>query len=86
MSSDELLERINALEFALNERTPNLPVLLKEIHTALHADPENVTLMTEEQINVIVRGLMAQTNTYIATSIVKSTTTKKLKNLSINDI
>ncbi len=80
-----LLEKITALEFSVKERAPNLPILLSEIKEILLQDPEQVTIMTEEQIAVIMSGLSAQTQTYITTKI--ATGTKKgLKNITLDDI
>lgn len=87
--SDSLLmvrEKIASLQSALLERHPRMPTLLAEIHTTLRAQPENVTLMTEEEIRVIVSGLEKQTNTFLADVVSKSkksaSTATKLKNLS----
>lgn len=87
--SDSLLmvrEKIASLQSALLERHPRMPNLLQEIHTTLRAQPENVTLMTEEEIKVIVSGLEKQTNTFLADVVSKSkkspSTASKLKNLS----
>ena len=87
--SDSLLmirEKIGSLQSALLERHPRMPNLLQEIHTTLRAQPENVTLMTEEEIRIIVSGLEKQTNTFLADVVSKSkkstSTASKLKNLS----
>jgi hypothetical protein len=67
-----LKEKVASLEAALLSAHPTMPTLLKEIHTTLRAQPENVTLMSEEEISVIVRGLQKQTGTYLAESVSKS--------------
>ncbi len=67
-----LKEKVASLEAALLSAHPTMPALLKEIHSALRAQPENVTLMSEEEIAVIVRGLQKQTGTYLAESVSKS--------------
>ncbi len=83
----ELQEKVASLEQAILERHPRMPVLLREIHTALRAQPENVTLMSEEEIGVIVDGLKIQTGVEFASSITKTSSTKslnsKIKSLGI---
>jgi len=66
-----LKEKVASLEAALLSAHPTMPALLKEIHSALRAQPENVTLMSEEEISVIVRGLQKQTGTYLAETVSK---------------
>lgn len=68
----ELQEKIAALQAALLDQHPQMPTLLREIHTALRAQPENVTLLSEEDICTIVNGLQKQTNTFLATTVTKS--------------
>lgn len=93
MSSDSLIlirEKIGSLQSALLERHPRMPTLLQEIHTALRAQPENVTLLPEEDIAVIISGLQQQTNTFLAEAVTKSKgkagTTAKLKAITEDDI
>jgi hypothetical protein len=49
-----------------------MPTLLREIHTALRKQPENVVILSEEEIGIIVTGLEVQTNTFLAQTITKS--------------
>ena len=58
---------------------PTLPVLLRTIHKQLREDPELVTILSEDEVGIIVNGLKKVTNTEIAASTVKSSTTAKLK-------
>lgn len=67
-----LKEKVASLEAALLSAHPTMPSLLKDIHGALRAQPENVTLLSEEEISIIVRGLEKQTNTFLAESVTKS--------------
>jgi hypothetical protein len=87
--SDSLIlvrAQIASLQSALLDRHPRMPTLLQEIHSALRAQPENVTLISEEEICAIVKGLEIQTNTYLAESVSKSKgkagVVAKLKSLS----
>lgn len=72
--SDSLIqvrEKILSLQTALLERHPRMPILLQEIHAALKAQPENVTLLPEEEICILVKGLQQQTGVFLAESVVK---------------
>jgi hypothetical protein len=76
----ELKNKIAELSNAILSRHPTMPTLLREIHTTLRKQPENVTLLSDEDIAIIVRGLENQTNTYLASSVTgaKKTTAKSL--------
>jgi hypothetical protein len=78
MTPTEIIkERCLALQKAILESHPTMPVLLREIHQTLKADPEIVTLLDESDIAIIVNGLKRQTATEIATSALKSKSPKK---------
>ena len=86
-SIEQAREKIARLEEALLSNNPGMPGMLREIHSALRADPENVTLLADEEIAVIVRGLMKQTKTVIAEkAVAKKTPRAKLANLDIVDL
>lgn len=68
----ELLEKVSSLESALLDRHPRMPGLLGEIFKALKAQPENVTLMNEEEIRVVVECLKVQTGVQFAEKVTKS--------------
>ena len=82
----QVLEQITALQSALLNAHPTMPVLLREIHKVLKADPEVVTLLNEEQIGVIVNGLSKQTQTTIATSLATKKTGKSIKSIGLADL
>lgn len=65
----ELQEKLAALQNAVLARHPTMPTLLQEIHRTLKAQPENVTLMSEDEIAIVVSGLMQQTNTIMVRAI-----------------
>ncbi len=67
----QVREKILSLQTALLERHPRMPILLQEIHAALKAQPENVTLLPEEEICILVKGLQQQTGVFLAESTVK---------------
>jgi ribosomal protein L6P/L9E len=63
-----------------------MPTLLREIHQTLKQDPENVTLLTPEEVAIIISGLSKQTSTQITTSILSGAKGKSLKKISLDDI
>lgn len=79
-------EQIENLKAALLAAHPTMPILLREIHKTLKADPEVVTLLTEEEIGVIVNGLSSQTQTTIATSLASGKKGKSIKSIGISDL
>lgn len=83
-----LKEKVATLQAALTERSPKMPSILREIHTALRDMPENVTLLSEDEIAVIVNGLKMQTQTEFASIVAKSSkspsVTAKIKSLGVD--
>lgn len=79
----EFKEKLASLQTALLEKHPKLPVLLREVHQALKKQPENVTLLSEEDMNAIFRALETHSNTFLVDSISKTagkaSQTKNLK-------
>jgi hypothetical protein len=88
MSTPEQIKmNIAELDNLIKTAHPRMPVLLKDIHKVLMADADTVTLMTEEEVSVIVSGLKKQTATEIATSLMKGGSKKAaLKNTSVDDL
>lgn len=78
--------KIAELESALLSADPMMPHLLRDIHQNLKQDPDNVTILTPEQVAVIVSGLSQQTQTIITTSILSGSKGKPLKKISVDDI
>ena len=78
-SGKELFDKVSALQEALLSRHPMMPSLLRDIHTALRAQPENVTLLNEDQISIIVNGLKEQTGVSFAAAAMKTAGSKTLK-------
>jgi len=81
----QLKEKILSLQTALLESHPTMPGLLREIHTTLKANPDCVTLLSDDEVGVIVSGLKKQTATEIATSALK-TKTKAVKSMTLADL
>lgn len=85
---DAIKQNIAAVSQALVSNNPTLPVLLTTIKRTLKNDPQLVTLLSEEDICAIVKGLERQTGNYLAASMVKSkvSETRKLKNATASDL
>jgi len=77
--------QIASLQEAILAAHPRMPMLLKDIHKVLAADPENVTLLSEEDIGIIVSGLKKQTATVI-TAAALSGKKASLKNTQLADL
>lgn len=82
----EVQEKLQRLEEALNEQAPGLPSLLRDIHRQLKKDEAVVTLLSEEECNILVEGLKRQTKVEIATAAVKSPKKKALSKMTVADL
>lgn len=78
--------KLMLLETALLESTPEMPTLLRDIHRALKADPATVTLLSEEECSILVRGLKKQTATEIATKAAAKKPKKALSKMTLGDL
>lgn len=74
-----LQEKVGELSAALLARHPKMPTLLREIHTTLSKYPEQVTLMSEEDIHQVVEGLKVQTGVEFAANASKPKAAASLK-------
>lgn len=84
----EIKTKLDALQEALLTSHPTLPTLLRDIHRTLKAQPDQVTLMTEEEIHIVVQGLEKQTNSVIAAAVTKPKASSRaaLKNVTSDDL
>lgn len=78
--------KVSELQASLLAADPMMPHLLRDIHQTLKQDPENVTLLTSDQVAIIVSGLSKQTQTTITSSILSGSKGKSLKKVSVDDI
>jgi hypothetical protein len=83
---EQLQEKVGKLQEALLSAHPSMPVLLRDIHNHLKQDEECVTLLSEEEIGVIVNGLMKQTQTVIIQATLKKGPGKSLKKVTLADL
>lgn len=81
---DIVREQLLQLKAALDTRLPNFPQLLRTIHMNLKKDPEIVTLLAPEDINIVIQGLERQKNTILASVAMKKT--KSMKSLDLGDL
>ena len=83
--AEQLKESVLTLQAQLLQANPNMPTLLRTIHTQLRQDPALVTTLSEEDIGIIVSGLGKQQMTIIATTLAKSKT-KTIKSIGLCDL
>jgi len=82
----EIQEKLAALENALVEKLPDIKNLLRDIHRNLKADPELVTLLSEEEVGILVTGLKKQTGNEIATTALKKGGGKAMSKMTVADL
>lgn len=82
----EVREKLAQLEDQLIAGTPNMAVLLRDIHRVLKADPDVVTVLSDEECSILVRGLKKQTATEIATKKIKSGPKKAMSKMTVGDL
>ena len=71
---------IASLDAAIKENHPSMPRLLQDIWATLNKYPEQVTLLSEDEIEIVVSGLEKLVDTDLAAITIKSaTSTKKSK-------
>ena len=81
---EQTRHKLLSLEQALEKQLPNIKNQLKEIHTLLKEQEDIVTLLTPEEVSIIVAGLKQITDTQITSS---TTARKKaLKATTVDDI
>ena len=84
--AEQVREKLASLEQALLDGTPNMPTLLRDIHRQLKKDPDVVTILSDKECSILVRGLKKQTNTEITASVIKKAPTKAMKNITVDDL
>ena len=79
----QIQEKLAELEKSLLEKLPGMPTLLRSIHSGLKKDPHIVTILSEEECNILVKGLKKQTGTEIATTALKKGTKKAMNKMQV---
>lgn len=68
LDSDHPLKmQLAELEQALTEKLPEFRTILRDIHSKLRQDPDVVTAMSEEEIGILVDGLIHHANVEVIT-------------------
>ena len=83
-TADSIAMKVAELQELIHKAHPRMPMLLRDIHSILKADPDNVTLLSESDIGVIVSGLKLQTKTVITAAALGKKTS--LKNTQLADL
>lgn len=78
--------KIAELSVSVRATLPNMPTLLRDIHTILKNDSDLVSVLSPEEVGIIVSGLAAQTQTTITNSVLSGGKGKSLKKISVDDI
>lgn len=83
---EQIQNNILQLREALVSAYPQIPSLLQTIHRQLKADPEVTTLLTEEEISIVVNGLKRQTATELVTKTSSAAKTSRIKSVTADDL
>ena len=74
------------LEEALNQQVPGFANILRDIHIKLREDPNTVTLLSEDEIATIVKGLERHANVTLTAKAAKPTAKAKKTPISATDL
>ena len=88
LDSDHPLKmQLASLEQALLEKLPEFRTILRDIHSKLRQDPDTVTAMSEEEIGILVDGLIHHANVeVIAPKAVKAAKKASKTPVSASDL
>lgn len=81
---EQIKESILELQAALQAANPGFLSLLRTIHSNLKANQDVVTLLDEEEIGIVVSGLMRHANVVIATK--PASKSARMKSVSVDDL
>ena len=84
--AEQLHEKVLNLQNQILANDPTLPVLLRTIHQQLKADPAMVTILSDEEVGIVVTGLMKHTKVEITAAVVGAAKKKSLKNIDLDDL
>lgn len=79
-----ILDKLLYIETSLKSAQPQITEALKTIHRAMLEDPEQVTILTDENRHLFFQGLMKQTGTEIIASG-KGKKAASAKNFTVDD-
>lgn len=82
----QIQEKLAQLEDALTKKLPTIKTLLSIIHRALKKDPAVATILSEEECEILFRGLKKQTGVEIATTQRAKQTKKAISKMTVDDL
>ena len=84
ISFSVISNNIISLEAAIKSSHPSMPRLLQDIWTTLNKYPEQVTLLAEDEMEVIISGLEKLVDTDLAAITIKSATSAKKSKIPVS--
>lgn len=85
MITQELQDKLISLEEALESEIPSYAIHLRDIQKMIQADPNQVTILSDQEMSVIVSGLKKLRDVSFVSSK-KQTEKKKISSFTLEDI
>lgn len=82
---EQVSAKILDLQSRLLSQHPTMPILLREIHKELLANPDVVTLLSSEDRSIIISGLEKYTKTELITAT-KNVSKKAISKMTLVDL
>lgn len=79
-----IASNLASLDAAIKSSHPSMPRLLQDIWTTLNKYPEQVTLLAEDEMEVIISGLEKLVDTDLAAITIKSATSSKKSKVPVS--
>lgn len=76
---ERIRDKMSELQEALDNNVPGFAHILKDIHDNIRADPDSVTILTDEEIAVIVKGLEKHAHIVVTPAKAKKAASNKSK-------
>lgn len=89
VSHEAIRFKLADLDSAIKSDHPRMAGILREIHQAQAKDPELVTILSEEEIGILVSGLEKHKNIHIVQALAKKksgASGKALKSTTVDDL
>lgn len=84
--TEQIQEKLLSLQEAIATANPRMPVLLQEIHRAVKNDPACVTVLSEDELAILVLGLKTHTAVSIVTTAPKAAAKRSLSKVTTDDL
>lgn len=82
---EQVQDRILELQTAIETAIPGYTTILRSLHTTLKNDPDIVTMLTAEEVGIIVSGLSKHKGIVIAKTL-SAASKKKVAAMSLMDL